>query len=160
MNKDLFKILKELQQIKPDPNYSRQSRLLIVGLREKLDITAKSLFLNFFSVRFKMAIGTALTLILMISGTIYYINQLNQQKLVAKANEINSSIQIKLDEFKYILENKPQVDSTTISNVQTLLEKANNELKEASTLNNLEEALQKIKSAQEIFLQINSALKQ
>ncbi len=160
MNKDLFKILKELQQIKPDPNYSRQSRLLIVGLREKLDITAKSLFLNFFSARFKMAIGTALTLILMISGTIYYINQLNQQKLVAKANEINSSIQIKLDEFKYILENKPQVDSTTISNVQTLLEKANNELKEASTLNNLEEALQKIKSAQEIFLQINSALKQ
>ncbi len=153
---DLYKILKDLNQIKPDSDYSRRSRTLILYTGNNLKI------LNFPVL--KMAMVAVFVLFLIIFGGVYYTNQLNQEKLIVKASEINTSIQIKLDEIKYILENKPQLNLSDISTIQTLLDEANKELKEASVLSvkseKLGEVLEKIKSAQEDFLKINSMLKQ
>jgi membrane protein insertase Oxa1/YidC/SpoIIIJ len=172
MNQDLFKTLKELKQIQPDSDYSRQSRLLILNSKNEVDVLIKNpvsrsgwfsdILNNFYSVKLAFATGMALVLIL-IAGSVYYINnQLNQNNLVVKASEMNASIQVKLNEIKYLLENKPASLSNAIT-IQTLLEKATKELKEVSTLDlegrDMAESLEKIKSAQEIFYQIDILLK-
>ena len=175
MNQDIFKILKELKRIQPDPDYSRQSRLLILGSKG-LDTLVKSPNLKqgwvadilngfYFTTRLtRLAFVTGMTLVLiLIAGSVYYINnQLNQNNLVVKASEMNASIQVKLNEIRYLLENKP-TDLKSILTVQDLLEKATKELKEVSTLDlegkDLSESLEKIKSAQEIFYQIDTLLK-
>lgn len=165
MEKDLFKILKELKQIQPDSDYSKQSRLLILN-SNRTDVLVKSpeLRRNWFadilvfnSARLVLALGI---FVIFIIGTVYYINnRLNQNNLVVKASEINDSIQVKLNEIRYLLENKP-ITSKNISTIQVLLEKATNELKAVSTLDgNLDKSLEKIKSAQEIFSQIDALLK-
>jgi len=159
MDKELLKILKELKQVRPDPAYSRQSRLLILGPEVKqggvIDILS-----NFYSVRLALA-GIAIVLIL-VAGSVYYINnQLKQNDLVVKASEMNTSIQVKLNEIKYLLENKP-VNASDASTIQALLEKAVTELKEASnsSTSTLDVSLEKIKSAQETLYQIDALLKQ
>ncbi|NCO15525.1 hypothetical protein COW77_02405 [Candidatus Wolfebacteria bacterium CG18_big_fil_WC_8_21_14_2_50_39_7] len=173
MNQDLSKILKELKQIQPDPDYSRQSRLLILGSKG-LDTLIKSpnlkqgwaadILNNFYFTtrltRLAFATGIALVLIL-IAGSVYYINnQLNQNNLVVKASEMNASIQVKLNEIKYLLETSPQIDFSQISTIQALLEKAANELKEVSALGDkdLNESLKKIDSTREILYQIDEIL--
>ena len=172
MNQDLFKILKELKQIQPDPDYSRQSRLLILNSKKEVDVLIKSpvpksgwfsdVLNNFYSVKLAFVAGITLVLIL-ITGSVYYINnQLNQNNLVVKASEMNASIQVKLNEIRYLLENK-SINPLNILAIQTLLEKAAKELKEVSVLDSegkdLSESLEKIKSAQEIFYQIDILLK-
>ena len=169
---DLFKILKELKNIQPDPNYSKRSRFLILqSARRKedqdVDLRGQKAWLaEFLRILYpaKLAFVVSIViLILAISGGIYYINnQLNQKDLVVKASEMNASIQIKLNEIKYLLENQPQVDPAKISTIQGLLEKATNELKEVSVLGdkNLDESLRKIKSSQEILEQVDALLKQ
>jgi hypothetical protein len=173
MNQDLFKILKELKQIQSDPDYSRQSRLLILNSKKEVDVLIKSpvpksgwfsdVLNNFYSVKLAFVAGITLVLIL-ITGSVYYINnQLNQNNLVVKASEMNASIQVKLNEIRYLLENK-SINPLNILAIQTLLEKATKELKEVSVLDSegkdLSESLEKIKSAQEIFYQIDTLLKQ
>lgn len=162
MDNKLFKILKELKEIEPNQDYSRRSRLLIVGtVKEGKNLIGDS-FKLFRFAGIKMA-AAALALLLIISGSVYYVNQSNEKELMVKANEINNSIQIKLDEIKYILENKPQLNSSDIAAIQTILEETIKELEEASSLSaeskNMEEVLEKIKSAQEDFLKINLMLK-
>jgi hypothetical protein len=172
MNQDLFKILKELKQIQSDPDYSRQSRLLILNSKKEVDVLIKSpvpksgwfsdVLNNFYSVKLAFVAGITLVLIL-ITGSVYYINnQLNQNNLVVKASEMNASIQVKLNEIRYLLENK-SINPLNILAIQTLLEKATKELKEVSVLDSegkdLSESLEKIKSAQEIFYQIDTLLK-
>jgi len=110
--------------------------------------------------RLAFATGIALVLIL-IAGSVYYINnQLNQNNLVVKASEMNASIQVKLNEIKYLLETSPQIDFSQISTIQALLEKAANELKEVSALGDkdLNESLKKIDSTREILYQIDEIL--
>jgi hypothetical protein len=165
MEKDLFKILKELKQIQPDSDYSRQSRLLILNSnRPEILVKSPELRRNRFAdvlafnpARLALALGV---FVIFIIGTVYYVNsQLNQNNLVVKAGEMNDSIQIKLNEIKYLLENKP-VTSENISTVQVMLGKAIDELKEASNFDgDLDNSLEKIKSAQEIFSQIDTLLK-
>jgi len=171
MNQDLFKTLKELKQIQPDSDYSRQSRLLILS-PERQNILVKGpelrqgwvsdILNSFYSAKLAFAAGIAVVLILA-AGSVYYINnQLNQNNLVVKASEMNASIQVKLNEIRYLLENRP-MDLKSILTIQDLLEKANKELKEVSTLDlegkDLDKSLEKIKSAQEIFYQIDILLK-
>jgi len=172
MNQDISKILKELKQIQPDSDYSRQSRLLILNSKNEVDVLIKNpvsrsgwfsdILNNFYSVKLAFATGTALILIL-IAGSVYYINnQLNQNNLVVKASEMNASIQVKLNEIRYLLENK-SINPLNVLPIQILLEKATKELKEVSVLDSegkdLSESLEKIKSAQDIFYQIDILLK-
>ncbi len=158
MEQELFKILRELKQIQPNADYSKRSRALILGAKT---------FRHWqwiYSPKFAMVTAMAVVLILMISGSFYYIKiQSNQEDLVVRASELNSSIQIKLNEIKYFIEND-QISPGAISTIQTLLEEATNDLQEASKLSlkeeELEKSLQKLKLAQEILLQIDSLLKQ
>jgi len=172
MSQDLFKILKELKNIQPDSDYSRQSRFLIlqsarINADQDADLRGQKAWLvEILRVLYpaKLALGVGIViLILTISGGVYYINnQLNQRNLVVQASEMNASIQVKLNEIKYLLETSPQIDSSQISTIQVLLEKAANELKETSALGNkdLNESLRKIKSSQEALEQIDVLLRQ
>ena len=174
MNKDLSVILKELKKIQPDPGYSKRSRLLILqnapACRQAGTYAEKKTWLadilrTFYPAKLAFAAGVAVILLLVVSGSVYYVNnQLNQRNLVVRASEMNDSIQIRLNEIKYFLENNSQ--QLNIGNfyaIQGLLDKITTELKEASLLSlenkNLEESLQKIKSVQETLLQIDALLK-
>jgi len=172
MDDKLIKILKELKNIQPDPDYSKRSRLLILQsarTKENQDadlgrqkVWPAEILRILYPAKLAFVVGIAI-LILAISGGVYYINnQLNQKDLVVKASEMNASIQIKLNEIKYLLENQPQVDPAKISTIQGLLQKASNELKEVSALGDkdLDESLRKIKSSQEILEQVDALLKQ
>lgn len=170
----LTKILKELKQIQPDPDYSSRSRVLI--LNSKITSSKTEFQKGWFSQiaeifdgfqLMKTAAITAVILVLIASGGVYYylyqFYQSNQEELVVKAGEINNSIQIKLDEIKYILEQKSSmINAPTSDDIQILLGKAALELEEASKLNgdgkNIEELLKKIKSAEELLFQIDSLL--
>ena len=175
MNQDLFKILKELKNIQPDPDYSKQSRFLILqSARRKedqdVDLRGQKAWLAevlriLYPAKLAFVVGIVVILILAISEGIYYFNnQLNQKDLVVKASEMNAAIQIKLNEIKYLLEseNQSQIDQNKISAIQELLGKAANELKDvsASEGKNLDESLRKIKSSQEIIEQVDALLKQ
>lgn len=175
MDKKLLKILKELKNIQPDPDYSRRSRFLLLnsegptaqikdrrGGRGGLVSALNGLFFNAGPVKLAFAVGVVIILVL-IAGSVYRINnQLNQNNLVVKASEMNASIQVKLNEIKYLLENKP-TDSKNILTVQELLGKATQELREVAAFDlnkgeDLSKSLEKIKSAQEIFYQIDALL--
>lgn len=161
MDKELLKILKELKHIQPDPIYSSRSRSLILATKPEAESANKHW--QWFSVpKFTIATVIAIVFFLITCGGVYYFNKLSQDNLVVKAGELNTSIQIKLNELKYLLEND-QINSKDASTIQALLEQAANDLKQASELSleekNLEELLQKLKSAQEALIQIDSLLK-
>ncbi len=160
MNKNLLENLKNLRQIRPNSDYTTRSRFLILAeptTAENLPIFK----ITQIFYRPAFAIGLISVFVLMALGGIYQIIKPNQNDLVVKANEINSSIQVKLDEIKYLIEHN-DLSAENILNIQALLEKTTNELKEASTLSqenkDLGKSLEKIKSAQEILLQINALL--
>jgi len=175
MDDKLIKILKELKNIQPDPNYSKRSRLLImqsarIKATHEVDLRERKFqpteILRFLSPAKLMMIVGVIILTLVVSGGIYYVNhnQTNQEDLIVKASEMNAAIQIKLNEIKYLLEseNQSQIDQNKISAIQELLGKAANELKDvsASEGKNLDESLRKIKASQEILEQIDALLKQ
>ncbi|HDH31491.1 MAG TPA: hypothetical protein ENH26_01810 [Candidatus Wolfebacteria bacterium] len=171
MSKDLFKNLKDLQSIGPNKEYTERSRFLILSSSR---YEARVRKINPFVV---MAISGAFILITIFS--VSYINQilspiflpgLNQNDLVAEANEITVSIQVKLDDVKYNiqeLEDNNLADLATLNKLKVLLVEATNRLQEASVLDfegeNMELSLQKMKSANEILkemsLEIGGVLK-
>lgn len=161
MNKNLLENLKELRQIQPDSNYTTRSRFLILAEPTATENLPGFKITQIYKPAF--AIGLISIFVLMALGGIYQIIKPSQNDLVIRANEINSSIQVKLDEIKYLIENNNHLSAENILNIQALLEKTTNELKEASTLSqenkDLGKSLEKIKSAQEILLQIDAMLK-
>jgi hypothetical protein len=177
MEKDIQKILKQLKQIQPDPNYSKRSRLFILNSNREEDIAEIMLrgsslkqgwfsyaIKSFHSVKLAFAVGSVI-IVLALAGSTYYINkELNRKNLVVRASETNTSIQVKLNEIKYLLENKQKIDPALVVTIQALLEEAANDLKEVSSLSsegkNLSESLEKMKSVQEIFYQIDTMLEE
>ena len=163
MNKDLFEILKGLKNIAPDPDYSKKSRFLILSQQKSQTSPSSYNLLKLISpLRFAMALGILIAL--MISGGVYYVDKSNKDELMVRAGELNGSIQVKLNEIKYLLEsNNRPLTGEDISQIQVLLNKTTDELKEALNLNqnneDLEKSLEKIKAAQEILLNIDAALK-
>ncbi len=164
MDKELFKILKELKGVEPDYDYARRSRLLIVGEEKKLGpkVGFFGVLRSFSSNRMALAAEiTALVIIFILAG-VYYVNQSNQN-LVVQANELNATIQLKLDEITSYLNGQTAVNPLRVSEVNLLLQKATADLNEANVDlkdGKLEESLIKIKSAQEEFSQIESIIKQ
>ena len=165
MGQDLVKILRELREIKPGADYTRRSRLLIVSDGETSSLPKYGFFRILKTISFnRMALVAEITvvLVLFILGGVYYTHQSNQN-LVVQANELNATIQLKLDEITSYLKNQPGVDSSRIGEVNLLLEKANADLNQASADlkdGKLEDSLKKMKSAQEVFSQIESVIKQ
>lgn len=165
MEQDLVKILRELREIKPDADYTRRSRLLIVSDGEIGSLPKYGFFDILKTISFnRMALVAEITvaLVLFILGGVYYIHQSNQN-LVVQANELNATIQLKLDEITSYLKNQPGVDPSRIGEVNLLLEKVNADLNQASVDlkdGKLEDSLKKMKSAQEVFSQVESVIKQ
>lgn len=165
MNKDLFKILKELREIQPASDYSAKSRLLIVS-SEKPERKTGGGWGYSFGLNFNASavLAPAVFSILIILSGIYgfnYFGERNRQSLIVRAGETNESIQIKLDEIKYLLEQGPVFVSPNAAEIQRLLGEAEVNLKEALAFNpenggDLEEFLNKLKSAEENLSKINS----
>jgi hypothetical protein len=161
MTDKLFENLKELRKIQPDQEYSRRSKALIVyAKREKAENWLSNFSDLFYGAKFKMVASISIILIFILAGGFYFLNKTGEKDLVAKAGEINSSIQVNLYGIKYLLENQPDVNPLMVPNMQSLLEKATKDLMEASELSKnpdkMKEALKKIESAQKTFQELNS----
>ena len=164
MDKELFKILKELKGVEPDYDYARRSRLLIVGEEKELGpkVGFFEVLRSFSSNRMALAAKITALMIIFILAGVYYVHQSNQN-LVVQANELNATIQLKLNEITSYLNGQTAVNPLRISEVNLLLQKATADLNEANAGlkdGKLEESLIKIKSAQEEFSQIESIIKQ
>lgn len=173
MDEKFIKILKEMKNIRPDTDYSKQSKIFILNSERGVDIASEVKFLKpkrfgdvlsvFSFYKPALVTGIAIFLITMAAGIYYVNNTLSQKNLVVKASEVNASIQVRLNEIKYLLENKSDLGSTSILTIQIMLEKAANNLREVSASgsesNNLSESLDKIKAAEEVLYQIDMLLK-
>ncbi|MEK9154665.1 MAG: hypothetical protein AAB596_01130 [Patescibacteria group bacterium] len=172
MEKDLIKILKNLKQITADDEYSNRSRYLILSseinrqtLSENRAIS-KLTFAEVFNLLtlHKLAAATATIgiFLFIIFISVFYLIGPNQSQLVAEANEVNDSIEIKLDQIKYYIETQPSTNLPAITTMQELLAKAEKDLREAYELSlnpeSIKGALEKIKSAEKTLQEINSAV--
>ncbi|MEK7555610.1 MAG: hypothetical protein AAB516_02210 [Patescibacteria group bacterium] len=175
MDKDLLKNLNKLREIKPNKDYSKQSRLLILSSPRNYELkTFKIGFLDSFMAGFRkpatvLAISGVFILIIVFGFS--YINQilsplflpgLNKNNLVAEADEMTVSIQVRLDDVKYNiqeLQNKKLADLATLNKLKVLLVEATSRLEEASELSveadKIELSLQKMKAAKEILQEMN-----
>ncbi len=163
MNKNLFTILKELKNIQPDAQYSKHSLDLIFLLKENKQ--PKFVYADAFNWiklhRLSATIGSFGILAIFAFVIVSYLPG-NKNGLVAEANEINSSIQIRLDEIQYQLNNQPISTSTAIHTQNSLNEAAKNLLNAFETSSNpekLEDVVNNIKEAKDIIAELNSRLK-
>lgn len=163
MNDDLLKILRELKKVKPDADYARRSRLLIVNVGKVGPLPKYGFFdvlKTISSNRMALVAEITVVLALFVLGGVYYVHQSNQS-LVVQANELNATIQLKLDEITSYLKNQPGVNPSRIGEVNLLLDKANADLNQANADlkdGKLEDSLKKMKSAQEFFSQIKTLI--
>ncbi|MBI5079536.1 hypothetical protein HZB06_02635 [Candidatus Wolfebacteria bacterium] len=165
MEEKLLKILKEARQIQPNSDYSRNSKMLI--LTSNKSVPAQTAGFNIFNkfIFNKLSVSSATVAIIsviLIAG--YYFNSIkNENEVIARANEINASIQVRLTEIQYLLSHKTDTANATIDDIQILLTEATANLEEAEKLvaeNKTEEAFDKIKRAQEIFSEIDALIRQ
>ncbi len=167
MDKDLAKILKELKDIAPDAGYSIRSRNMLLAEinTSKRAVSKRFSLADVFTAAYSrkpvyVLATTAFLLFLIVSSSaLYTINEINKHEFVVKAGEVNNSIQVKLNEIKYLLESK-EIDYNKGVVIQVMLMQANEKLKKASEEKNIDKSLEKIKSAQEIFSQIDLLLKE
>ncbi len=165
MGKNLTTILKELKNIAPDAGYSARSRnMLLAEINMSKRTVPKrfslaDVFVAAYSRRPVYAIAvTAFALFLIVSSSaIYTVDKINRQEFVVKAGEVNNSIQVKLDEIKYLLESK-DIDYNKGVVIQTMLLGAMEDLKQASEEKDTDKSLEKIKSAQETLYRIDALL--
>lgn len=174
MDKNLLKNLNKLKEIKPDAEYTKQSRFLILfssrdAKKHKIEFQKTSALYSLISSLKMPVVATTIfsVFVLIIGFSVFYVNQilspiflpeLNQSALVAEANEMTTLIQISLNDVRYNvqeLEDKNLADLLTINKLKVLLAEATIKLKEASNINiggeNLEMSLQKMKSVYEIL---------
>ena len=165
MDKDLIKILSELKSIAPDASYSARSRNLLLAEINMAKRTAPKRFsfadvlVSAYSRKPVYAIiATVFALFLIVSGSAFYtVGEMNKRNFVVKAGEVNNSIQVKLDEIKYLLGSK-EIDYNKGVAIQTMLLEATEELKQASEESDSNKSLEKIKSAQETLYKIDALL--
>lgn len=163
----LINNLKELRAIEPDAEYSSYSRFLILSIEKKFQEKQKLspyglVFNNFYLYRIAPSLGIIITIITIGYLAFSYLPT-QQKKLVAEANEVNAEIQIKLDDIQYYLNNNQTISQADAIIAIELLQQSAKELNEAKDINsnneNIEEALIKIKNAQETLTKINDLLK-
>lgn len=160
MRQDLLKNFKELKEIRPEADYFKRSRVLILA---EIEASKKYVRVGFFARKFVWGVAIAAVLLLVISGGTYsYIkNQSDQNDLVAKASEANASIQVKLNEIQYLIKNQNQngigLNINQVLTIQVLLQKASEDLKAAVSSNSqdLNQSFEKIKQVQEMLYQMD-----
>src|SRR3972149_4176765 len=159
---NIFEILKELKNIKPDQEYAKQSRYLILSQTPQTNkkITVAEIF-DWISIH-RLATAASLigVFILLVVLSVSYLPG-NKNSLVAEADEINASIQIKLNDLGYQLQNPAEININGIPNVQKNLEEITELMKEAQILSEnkdkkIEEYLEKIKAAQTLLIQLEA----
>jgi len=154
MKQNLFKILKDLKEIQPEADFSHKSKVLLMS-----QIGTANEKPNFFYNKLFLAVSSAVVLVLIFFGGVFYISrQSNQSDLVAKASEANASIQVKLNEIQYLIKNSEhQLDSGQIVAMSALLQRAADDLKAAVSSNaqDLGQSLEKIKMVQEMLYQLD-----
>lgn len=131
MDRNIVKILKELRHIEPDKDYARRSKIIILSSKEqretKFDLAiARFNFKNAVALaRFSGIFIVAFFLIFSMLGGVSYVNKtfsplalegLDQKSLIAEAENINNSIQITLEEIKYL----DQTNKKTINTIDEL----------------------------------------
>lgn len=164
MNKDLFTILKELKNIQPDAQYSKHSLDLIFLSKENQQ--SKFIYTGAFNWiklhRLSATIGSFGILAIFAFIIASYLPG-NKNGLVAEANEINSSIQIRLDEIQYQLNNQ-LISTSTAINAQNSLNEATKNLLNAFELSSnpekIKNVVDNIKEAKDIIAGLNSRLKE
>lgn len=172
---NIFEILKELKNIKPDQEYTERSRYLILSQAPQSDADSTQSYadsylnkkMSFFEIfnwisihRLTAAASLISIFILLVILSISYLPG-NKNGLVAEADEINASIQIKLNDIGYQLQNPTEININEIPNIQKNLEMITELMKEAQILNenkNTEEYLKKIKAAQLLLSEIESLI--
>ena len=161
---NIFEILKELKNIKPDQEYAKQSRYLILSQTPvNKKITVAEIF-DWISIH-RLATAASLigVFILLVVLSVSYLPG-NKNSLVAEADEINAEIQIKLNDIGYQLQNPAEININEIPNIQKNLEEVTKLMKEAQILSennkdkNMGEYLEKIKAAQALLTEIESLL--
>jgi len=167
--RQLSEILNKLKNITPDPKYAERSRFLILSSNREYVVQKSSKYAvipNWLKMpRLAITMGTITAFIIIAALTVAFMPR-SQNSLVAEANEINASIQIKLDEIKYYLENQPTAttDPAIAQGFQNLLQKSTAALEEASQLSKdpdtMEGAVGKIKEAEAAFLEMKLMLQQ
>ena len=113
---DILKILKKCESIKPDPEYSIRSKSLILSSRQNDKEQPLKAFMHSMTniselFRVSAIAGVAAFLLLFLLGGVSYINKtfsplslqgLSQKSLVTEAQDINNSIEITLEQIKYL----------------------------------------------------------
>lgn len=119
---DIKKILKELKNVSPDPGFTARSRRIVLSSKNRTSLADFWHFKNYLEVaRLGLTVGLTAILIFAIFGGVSFINQrfspipagLNQS-LITEAEEVNSSIQIALNEVAYL----DQSNSQTIKTIE------------------------------------------
>ena len=164
MKNDLFTTLKGLKNIQPDSEYSNNSRNFILSqtqISADLNTDLRG-FKNWFDLKHSLMLAGALaSFIFIVLIAVSYLPG-NKNSLVAEANEINASIQVKLDEIGYQLDNQ-KIDFSMASNIQNILKTTVDELAQAqeelkNNPDKLKESVKKIKKAEQDIAKINELL--
>ena len=165
MENNLIKTLKELKDIKPDADYSKRSRAVILSHEPIKPIGVFGVIKNFQSTGIMIAeISSVLVVVLLLGGLWFYNVNENKAAMVVKADELNASINVKLNEIRYLL----LLTRTPLQKDQTngfidSLKKAEDELNTANaglTDNKVDQSIEKIKSVEKSLLDIENQLKQ
>ncbi len=163
---ELEKLLKELKRIEPDSAYSARSKsalLATLAIEPRPSLEKKgflSVFPAFFLTKPALAAQTVAVILVIVAGG-WYLNRQSNESLVVEANEVNSSIQVKLNEIDYLLKNKqPAFSPEKTRELNLLLQQAEEALRIAhEDLNtaNLVDSLDKLKNAEETFSRFENA---
>lgn len=166
MRKSFEDKLKEFRTIKPDAAYSERSKLLIVSTPQQTPGTAR--FGSFFEIfRFAAVTAVAIMLVFSVLGGVSYVNKnyslanlegLDQNSLVAEAQDVQSSIDITMAEIKYLettgkqariktaraaspAANAPALMMESLSEDQSIPQMSASSSSEAGTIDNLLDTL-------------------
>ncbi len=167
---DIERLLKELNTIRPDEAYAAESRKVLLQKLGGRSFPAHTTsdgagFWSSFRailVTRSALVAEATTLVALVAVLGIYVNRSSDEQLVAQANEVNSSIQVKLDEIKYLLDKPAPLGPEETKNVTAFLSEAETALKEATAEiqnDNLEDSLAKMKAAEEAFSKIEGIAK-
>ncbi len=106
---NIEKILKNLKNIRSDSDYTKRSRMLILASKQNLQTPKFNSIFEF--LRASTIIAFGLFLLIALIGGAFYINKnfsplaldgLNQQSLLAEAENMNNSIEMTLGQIKYL----------------------------------------------------------
>jgi hypothetical protein len=112
--KDLIRALRALQQIEPEKDYTKESRLLVLSSFKHNPLEATASLVSQFNPatvwHAPLRIGSFLAVIALLVGGIYYsttqlsplfLPGLNQEKIVAEADMIERTINVELQQLEH-----------------------------------------------------------